>query len=158
MSFLYADAMRWTSDLCLAEANALLPDGSARMCLPSRRSSALPGVMEWKCPGLPSLFTLTSAWPRGATLRDNRGSTSQALNDANVTSNIAHDQGASGNGGRRRPIERQTSRRVGEDFWTLTSEPNTGHSDDKTMLPIGIRDAHPQAGTADAGSSNHAKH
>ena len=57
----------------LAEADGLLPDGWARTSLPSRRSSALPGVMEWKCPGLPSLFTLTSAWPRGAALRDHPG-------------------------------------------------------------------------------------
>jgi hypothetical protein len=57
----------------LAEADALLPDGWVRTCLPSRQSSALPGVMEWRCPGLPSLFTLTSAWPRGAALRNSPG-------------------------------------------------------------------------------------
>lgn len=57
----------------LAEADALLPEAWGQACQPFRKSSTLPGVMEWRCPGVPSLFTLTSGWHRGAPLRRNPG-------------------------------------------------------------------------------------
>ncbi len=57
----------------LAEADALLPDARARTCLDLRKPGALPGVMEWRCPGLPSLFTPSTAWHLGASLRQNSG-------------------------------------------------------------------------------------
>ncbi len=57
----------------LAEADALLPDAWVRACLPFRKPGALPGVMEWRCPGLPSLFTLSTVCHSGASLRKNSG-------------------------------------------------------------------------------------
>ncbi len=53
----------------LAEADALLPDAWARACLPFHKTTSLPTVMEWRCSGLPSLFTLTSGWHYGGPLR-----------------------------------------------------------------------------------------
>ena len=55
----------------LAEADALLPDAWVRTCLPFRKPGALPGVMEWRFPGLPSLFTLSTRCHSGASLRKN---------------------------------------------------------------------------------------
>ena len=57
----------------LAEADALLPDAWVQTCLPFRKPGALPGVMEWRCPGLPSLFTLSTVCHSGASLRTNSG-------------------------------------------------------------------------------------
>lgn len=59
----------------LAETDALLPDAWAGACLPFQKAGALPGVMEWRFPGLPSLFTLTSGWHRGVSLRSSPGRT-----------------------------------------------------------------------------------
>ncbi len=57
----------------LAEADALLPDAWVRNCLPFRKPGALPDVMEWRCRGLPSLFTLSTACHSGASLRKSSG-------------------------------------------------------------------------------------
>lgn len=57
----------------LAEADALLPGVWVRTCLPFRKAGALPDVMEWRCPGLPSLFTLSTVCHSGASLRKNPG-------------------------------------------------------------------------------------
>lgn len=53
----------------LAEADALLPNAWARACLSIHKRTSLPTVMEWRCSGLPSLFTLTSGWHYGEPLR-----------------------------------------------------------------------------------------
>lgn len=53
----------------LAEPDATEVGSWARHRLQLRTPSALPCVMEWRLPGLPSLFTLTSALPSGRMLR-----------------------------------------------------------------------------------------
>ena len=53
----------------LAEADALLRNAWARACLSFQKTTSLPSVMEWRCSGLPSLFTMTSGWHYGAPLR-----------------------------------------------------------------------------------------
>ncbi len=53
----------------LAESDAFVPSGWARVCLPFQKTRALPTVMEWRCLGLPALFTITSGWYRSDGLR-----------------------------------------------------------------------------------------
>lgn len=59
----------------LAENDAFVPAAWARACLPFQKTMALPAVMEWRCPGLPALFTVTSGWHRSAPLRSSPSQT-----------------------------------------------------------------------------------
>lgn len=59
----------------LAESDAFVPAAWARACLPFQKTRTLPTVMEWRCPGLPALFTVTSGWHRSASLRSSPGQT-----------------------------------------------------------------------------------
>ncbi len=59
----------------LAESDAFVPAAWARACLPFQNTRALPTVMEWRCPGLPALFTVTSGCHRSRSLRSSPGQT-----------------------------------------------------------------------------------
>ena len=57
----------------LAEPDAVLPEPWAHQMLPFRRPGNLPNVMEWRIPGLPSLFTFSSAWTAARPLHAGEG-------------------------------------------------------------------------------------
>ncbi len=59
----------------LAECDAFVPATWARACMPFQKARALPTVMEWRCPGLPALFTVASSWHHIASLRSSPGQT-----------------------------------------------------------------------------------
>lgn len=59
----------------LADDDAFVHAAWGRACLPFQKTRALPTVMEWRCPGLPALFTVTSGWHRSASLRSSPGQT-----------------------------------------------------------------------------------
>lgn len=59
----------------LAESDAVLPEPWAHQILPFRKPGNLPSVMEWRIPGLPSLFTFSSAWSAATPLRAGEGCT-----------------------------------------------------------------------------------
>ena len=59
----------------LAECEAFVPATWARACLSFQKTRSLPTVMEWRCPGLPALFTVTSGWHSSASLRSSPGQT-----------------------------------------------------------------------------------
>ncbi len=59
----------------LVDRDAFVPATWARACMAFQMATALPTVMEWRCLGLPALFTVTSGWHRSASLRSSPGQT-----------------------------------------------------------------------------------